>query len=231
MRLTPYGACAALGVVLAMGLSGRTARRLRLRPEAVWDAGLFAVMSCFIASRLLLVLSDPRAFSRYPLLVLSLPSLTLGGMGLGALATWLYLRRKRLPVLKVLDAFAPPGALLATFLELGHWMDGSEPGMPVFNGDKNHGLHLLPVSLYGVLLSVALLAVLWIALGKPWPTGRVAGLALMLGGAAAFGLDMLSLPEDLFSGLPLEAGQLVALTAMLAGVALWSLRPASDISV
>ena len=225
MRLTPYGASAAIGVVLAMSLSGRAAKRVDIEPEAAWDAGLFAIVSCFAASRLLLVLADPRAFVRYPVLVLSLPSLTLAGMVLAAVVVWMYLRRKGLLLLSVLDLFAPCGAVLAAFLELGHWLDGSEPGMPVFRGAKDQVVRLVPVSLYGVFLACALAGVLWVVLdrarGRALPAGRVAALGLLLGGLTAFGLDMLSLPVEIASGLPLEPGQFVALGAMLGGALLW----------
>lgn len=222
MRLTPYGVCAAAGVTLAMALSGRAARRVELRPDAAWDAGLFAVICCFIASRLLLVAMDFRAFLRYPVLVLSLPSLTFTGMGLAALLVWIYLRRKRLPVLRVLDAFAPCGAVLAAFLELGHLLDGSEPGMPLSATGAGQASRLIPVSLYGVLSALALAALLWVVLSRLWPTGRAAALGLLLGGALAFGLDMLSLPAELASDLLVEPGQIVALLAMTAGAVLWA---------
>ena len=230
MRLTPFGACAAFGVVVGMALSGRAARRTGLKSEAVWDAGLFAIVSCFVASRVLLVLSDPNAFLHFPVLVLSLPSLTIAGMVVAGIAVWLYLRRKRLPVLPMLDTFAPCGALLAAFLELGRWIDGSEPGMPVFQGAKDQATRLLPVSLYGVLFAGLLAVVLWVMLARALPRGRVAAWGLLLGGLAAFGLDMLSLPLEIGSGLPLEPGQFVALGAMLAGALLWAFGGAPGVN-
>ena len=56
MRLTVYGACAAVGVSLAVALSARLAPRAGADPEAAWDVGVFAILSCFLTSRLLLVL-------------------------------------------------------------------------------------------------------------------------------------------------------------------------------
>ena len=225
MRLSSYGACAAVGLVLAMALSRRTARRAGFEPEAVWDAGLFAIICCFVASRLLLVLRDPVAFTRFPLLVLSLPSLTYGGMALAAVLLWAYLRRKRLAVLPLLDVFAAPAALLTLLLEIGHWMDGSEVGMPTglpwhvrdpWGPDPVH-----PVALYGAVTALVMGLVLWQLLGRLWP-GRVAAVGLMLSGAAAFGLDMLSQPNEPTSGLLLEPGQWMALGVMLAGTLLWA---------
>ncbi len=226
LRLTIYGACAAAGLILAVMLSARTGRRAGLPPEAAPDAGLFAVVSCFVASRLLLILSDPRAFLHFPLLILGLPSLTLGGMVLAGLLVWGYLRHKRLPTLAMLDAYAVPGALLAAFLELGHLLDGSEVGMPLrwhwtAPNAWGRGAALHPVALYGIGTAAAIAALCASLLGRGLRSGRVAALALGLGGLGAFALDLLSVPDDLFSGLPLEPGQMVALAVTLAGACLW----------
>ena len=223
MRLTVYGAFAAVGVIAAMALSGRVARRVRLSADAAWDAGLFAILSCFAASRLLLILRDPVAFARFPLLVLSLPSLTIAGMVVAGAITWGYLRRRRLPVRPLLDVFAPCGAALAAFLELGHWADGSEIGMPVF---RNHAaVAYQPVSFYGVALAVGIGVLLWTRVGREVRAGRVAGMGLMLGGLAAFGLDALSLPQEFVDGFWIEPGQMVALGAIVAGAVLWTFAP------
>lgn len=227
MQLTAYGLCAAVGMLLATTLSGRIAHRLGLTPEAAWDAGLFAVICCFVASRLLLILRDPVAFAHYPMVVLGLPSLTFGGMALAAFAVWLYLRAKRQPVLTMLDAFAPGGALLAAFLELGHTLDGSEPGMPLGSAAATATpatpTLLWPVAPAGMLLSMLLAVFLLWCLTRNPARGTVAALAISLGGLCAFALDLVSLPSDLFATLPLEPGQMVALAAVLAGVLVWVL--------
>lgn len=222
MRLSPYGACAAAGLMVSMALAGRSARRVQIPPDLTWDTGFFAIACCFVASRLLLILSDPRAFAQFPILVLSLPSLTIAGMALAAVAVAVYLWRKRFPVLALLDAFAPSGALLAACLELGHWLDGSEIGMPILRQGDHAVVGFRPVSIYGVVVSLGLLAVLWRALRLRLASGRVAALALMLGGLAAFALDTLTVPAELFGNLPLEPGQMVALGAMLGGAVLWT---------
>ena len=235
LRLTAYGICATAGVLLAMALSGRSARRLGVHPDAAWDTGLFAVLSCFFASRLLLVLRDPVAFTRFPWLVLALPSLTVGGLALAAVLVLVYLWFKRLPRLTMMDLFAPGGAVLAAALELGHWIDGSEPGMPIGFLNRSRAwdlrsLHLYPVAALGTLASAALAALLWRALpqGRRAPAqrpGRVAAAGLLVGGLVAFGLGMLSLPDEVLKGQALDPGQMVALAATVAGALLWSLAP------
>ncbi len=244
LRFTPYGLCAAAGLIVSMALARRRARAASLDPEAVWDVGMFAILSCFLASRLLLVLRDPQAFMRYPLLVLSLPSLTFGGMAVAAVMLWAYLRRMRhkgLPLLALLDVFAAPAAALAAWLELGHALDGSEVGMPtalpwgIRDPWSSAPLRVHPVALYGVGASLCIAFALgrtvlrrgaWIERRR----GRLAGLGLMLGGAAAFFLDMFTQPVAAPVDLGIEPGQWVALGAILAGALLWTFTPAQGIS-
>jgi len=87
-----YGIFAALGLIAALLLSQRTAVKVGLSANALWDAGVFAVIAAFVASRTLLVAFDLQAFLKFPLLVLALPSLTYGGMALTGLMVWGWLR-------------------------------------------------------------------------------------------------------------------------------------------
>ena len=233
LRLSPYGLCAAAGLMLGMALARRAAKRLGLDAEAVWDTGLFALISCFVASRLLLVLRDPMAFRRYPMLVLGLPSLTFGGMLVAALMLYAYVRvRHKLGLVSVLDVYAAPAALLAATLEMGHWLEASEVGMPtmlpwaVRDPWSRSPLRVHPVALYGVVLSLLIAAVLWRAMESLRDNvGHVAALGLMGGGAAAFGLNLLTQPLLVPAELRLEPGQWMALGAMLSGALLWTFAP------
>ncbi len=250
LHFTPFGLAAAVGLIASMTLARRCAVRSGGDPDAIWDAGLFVIFSCFVASRLLLVLGSPGAFLKYPLLLLGLPSLSFDGMALAGLASLIYLRRKHLPVLPTLDTFAAPAALLAGFLELGHWADGSDAGIPTFLpwgvgvAGARVTLRVHPVALYGVVLSMALAVWLWTALPQArilnhrhpaeqeraraanvQTDGTVTSLALMSGGLIAFVLDMLSAPPALMPGSWLEPGQWTALIAMLTGSLVWALRP------
>ena len=239
-----------MGLIVGMTLARESVRRegsrsatrqIRLAgldPETVWDAGLFAIISCFVASRLLLILRDPLAFIHYPLLVLGLPSLTIGGMALASVMLWAYLRRKGVPLLALMDIFCAPAAVFAAFLELGHALDGSEVGMPsalpwavrdpwdfmASSVRSSVPLRVHPVAFYGVAVSLLIAIVLWrfAARAGSGGAGSAAALALMLGGAAAFGLDMLTQPLLVALDLWIEPGQWVALFAMVAGTVLWT---------
>ena len=220
LRISGYSLCAAVGLLAALWLSQRTAMLAGLRAEPLWDAGIFTVAAAFVISRLLLIVRDAHAFLRYPLLVLALPSFTYLGMATTAVATLIYLRRRKLPLLRVLDAWAPCEALLAAALSLGHWVEGSDEGMPTRMpwGVASPIGRVHPVQLCAVVAALALGAVLLALLLRQPRPGLVAAVALLAGGLIAFLLEMLTQP-DLPVGW-LEPGQWIAAASMLAGIVL-----------
>ncbi len=246
LRLAPFGFAAAAGLVTSMALARRCAFRVGLHPEVAWNAGLFVIFSCFATSRLLPVLGNPGIFLGQPTLILGLPSFTLGGVALSALMALIYLRLKHLPFLLMLDSFAAPAALLAVFLEFGHWADRSQTGMPtrlpwgVRVAGAPAPLRVHPVAVYGALLSLGLAVWLWTELpaiasrharAAAYTPGKVAAYGLIAGGSLGFVLDMLSAPPMAARVPWLEPGQWIALATMLAGAAIWGTSPVATVPV
>jgi phosphatidylglycerol---prolipoprotein diacylglyceryl transferase len=223
LRVPMYGVCAAAGLIAALWLSLKTARMVGLAAEQLWDAGLFSVMAAFVASRLLLIGGDVRGFLRLPIVMLALPSFTYGGMALTGLVVVAYLRWRRLPLLRVLDAWAPCAAVLAAMLSLGRFFEGTEVGMPTRlpwgmvmpGGDGSVRLH--PVAIYGAIASVALVVVLMGLLRRRMRDGMVAAIALVAGGATGFLLDMVTQPLEMRGSAWLDPQQWLAVGAMLVG--------------
>ena len=232
-HLPIYGIFAAAALVAALWLSQRTANRVDIDEDKLWDAGMFALVAAFIASRALLVAMNLKAFLAYPVLVLALPSLTYGGMALTAALVWIYLRWKKLPLLDVLDAWAPCAALLAAVLSLGHFIEGTDAGMPthlpwgvITPGDSVLG-RVHPVQIYAMVAALAICELTLIRLKHRQRPGEIAGLALAAGGAISFLLDMLRQPLDSFGGAWLDPSQWVALAAVVAGSWILAVKPRS----
>ena len=231
LRLPIYGLFAAAGLIVALWLSQRTAQRIGLSSDKLWDAGVVAVIAAFASSRALLVASDLPSFLKYPLLVLALPSLTYGGMLLTGLLVYAWLRWKRMPVLDVLDAWAPCGALLAAVLNIAHFVEGTDAGMPtslpwgvVTPGDTVLG-RVHPVEIYAAIASLALCGLLMLVVRRRAFAGQVAALAFVIGGTLAFLLDMLRQPTESYGTALLDPGQIVALAAILTGTLLFMYAP------
>ena len=218
LTLPTFGLLAALGLLLALGLSQGTARLTGIDPDQLWDAGLFAVLAAFVFSRLLLVFEHFASFRAYPVLLLAVPSLTPSGLLLTAISTYFWLRWKHLPVLLSLDAWAPCAALIWAFLALGHFAESSDPGMPMHQGTAQP---LYPVALFAcaIALLLCLAAYAWMR-RRPHP-GQTAGSTAIAAGIAQFLLSFLRQP-GLAMPLGLDALQWVALALVLAGALLLS---------
>ncbi len=217
-----FGVLAAAGLILALLLSLRTAALVHLNPDRLWDAGLFALLSAFVLSRLLLIVTNLHAFLTYPFLLLALPSLTPLGILLTFIVTILYLRLRGLPLLSTLDAWAPCATLVWAFLSLGHLAEGSDPGMITtvpWAIPSSTGLSRLhPIALYAATLALPLTLILLRHLRHSTYPGDTAALAFASVGVIQFLLSFFRQPA-LF-GTPfaeiLDPIQWAALTMILA---------------
>ena len=202
LHIPVFSAFVAAGLVAALLLSQRTAPLAGIAPDAMWDTGMIAAISAFVISRLILIAFNLKSFLAYPILVLSLPSITPSGLALTAVVTDLYLRRRQIPVLHTLDAAAPPLALLWTILSIGAFLTGGH-GLPThlpwaIPSPLYGRIH--PVEIYTALAALALCLFLCRALvithaanEKP---GKTVATALFLAGAIAFFADFLTQPAD-----------------------------------
>ena len=198
--LPTFGVLAAAGLMAALFLSLRTAVKVGLDPDKLWNAGLFAIISAFVLSRFLLVLTNLQTFRAYPVLLLTVPSLTQLGLLLTAIVTLLYLRLRHLPLLRTLDAWAPCATLVWAFLALGHFAEGADPGLPTtlpwgmaIPPDTAPRLH--PISLYAAIAALLITAGLLRYL-SPWRIpGETFAFALTASGVAQFLITFLRQPN------------------------------------
>lgn len=109
-----YGVLLAAAYLLGLQFALVRARRLGLDANRVMDLGIWIIISALIGAKLLLLIVDFDTFRRSPQELLTL--MRSGGVFYGGLiaavlvAIW-YLRRHRMPVWSVGDAFAPGIAL------------------------------------------------------------------------------------------------------------------------
>ena len=248
LLIPTYGVAAAVALICGLLLAMRSARAIGVDPDAVWNLGLVAVCSAFLGSRLLLVAGNWRDFLRFPLLMLTAAPLNsgkvfYGGLVFGVAAGLLYSRRKGLPLLRVLDAFAPGFALGYGILMLGCLAGGSCYGMPTGKpwGITFHsrfaalwsgtplGIPLQPTQIYEAGAEFLICALLlWMLRQRSRTAGRsqdgeVFGAWLFLGGAAHFIIEFYRADPgrgSLFSGL-ITLTQGIALIAIIEGGLLW----------
>ncbi|MGA3333724.1 MAG: prolipoprotein diacylglyceryl transferase family protein [Terracidiphilus sp.] len=206
-----YGVVTAMGVLLALALSQRTARIAGVDAAKVWNLSILSLFAALAAARLLLVVVNWSALRLHPAWLLGLamvhhPLLAcVGALAGAACAAW-YARRSGLSFRATADALAAPLALGLAFEQLGELAAGSGYGVDAGPGVRwavtytnplaaiwsgaPLGVPLHPVQAYAALAFLALAILLWVWLPLERRQGDVAGLWLMGAGVAIFFTEM-----------------------------------------
>jgi phosphatidylglycerol:prolipoprotein diacylglycerol transferase len=239
LHIPAYPFIAIAGLLAALWLSLRTAPTRELDPDALWDAGVFAIVAAFVLSRLLgfvllLTIEHGRlSFSFRD--VLRFSSISYLSLLVTAMAVLVWLRWKHLPLLRTMDAWAPCGALLWSALSLADAASGTGGGLPtrlrwgVRVAGSSAGTRVHPVALYTAAAALALCGALIALLRRLHVPGRVASIGLIAAGALAFLLDMLRVPEQPLTQNLLDVSQWLALLAILLGAMLFVFTPRVEV--
>lgn len=232
IALPVFGVLAAVGLVCALVLAEWNAVTAKIDRDAVWNVCVTAILGTLIISRAVLILESPRAFVGYPLMVLTLPTVTRFGLLAAIVCGLVYALYKRLPLLRLGDVLAPAAILLATFVHLGHFFAGEDIGVattsmwgrivPSLRGSGvSAGVGSYPVALYAAVASLLITVggVVW--LRRTHKGGEVLGGTLVLAAASQFVLDLVRFHGfDAQPRFGLYLSQWVLLVVVIAGGAL-----------
>jgi len=215
-----FGALAAIGLVLAISFAARCARVMRISEDAVWNLCLWMAAGTLLLSRLIIVAQVWPAFAKYPLYILTLPTVTRWGLLLALASGAVYVAVKRLPVLRTLDALAPAALLLQAFLHLGTHFSGDDLGLstalPLGRWFGDEGYH--PVALYSAVLTLLACAVVWVWLHCERQWGETFGLSLTLVALIRFFVDTFrpawGLPQTMMGPLRMDQWIWIALAVV-----------------
>jgi phosphatidylglycerol:prolipoprotein diacylglycerol transferase len=220
-----YGWMMMMGFLAALVLALRLAKREGVDSEVMWDLWMWSLVFGVIGARGLFILQNWKEFeARSPLAMLYIWEGGLafyGGLAGAAIADLVYLRRKRILVLKVMDIIAPSLALGFAFGRIGCFLNGCCFGKlsglpwpfavrfprgpesfpsPAFLHHVNyheleplssHSLAVHPVQLYASLAALGIFLVLLWFLRRRRHVGEVTLLFLVLYPASRFLLEFL----------------------------------------
>lgn len=135
-----YALCIIAGIIVAMAVSLRRYSARGGNPETVWDAALVVIPAGIIGGRLYHVITDHQKYFGDGKNPWQAFNITAGGLGiigavtLGALAVWVMMRRKGLPMAPFADAVAPSVILAQGIGRLGNYFNqelyGAETDVP-----------------------------------------------------------------------------------------------------
>jgi phosphatidylglycerol:prolipoprotein diacylglycerol transferase len=236
-----YGAVAALGLLLALMLGLRTARKIGIDPNRIWNLCILMLFTALIGSRLLLVVANWKVLRSHPLWVLSIA--TVHHPLLAALASLIafavaavYAGLHHMPYRVTADVLAPPLALGLAFEQIGAFLAGSGygtgshlPWAVVYTdplaerwSDAPLGISVHPVQAYTAICFslIAIGLVLW--LPRRRQNGDLAGLLLICTGIVMYVTEFWRDPLGrgaVFDGI-LKGPQLAAIVLVLGGALL-----------
>jgi phosphatidylglycerol:prolipoprotein diacylglycerol transferase len=236
-----YGACAALGVLLALAVAQWTARRTGLNPRHAWNMLVLAVFASLAVSRLVLIAINLSDLRRHPAWLLAVamvhhPLLAAIGIASGTGAVVAYARWMKLPLAVLADCLAAPVALGMAAEQAGALLAGSDfgsdsPSTSVLGAVTYSsslaarwsgtplGVPLYPVQAYAAVGALLLAGIVFAWLFLPRHNGDVAGVWLTGGGALLFVTEIFRDWDGrgvVFGGL-VDIPQLVGLGMVLCG--------------
>ena len=217
-------------------MATRTARRLALDTNKIWNLSLIGIFTVLLGSRLLLILFHLSDFLAHPFWMLGLVTIRSRGVFYGSLLLAIcacvgYIFAVRLPLRRTLDCLAPAFALGIGIRNLGALAAGSDYGTPTnkpWGVIYRHGLTALwsgaplgvrlhPVQLYEAVIVLALFVLLLLRLPRRAQDGDLAGIFLFGYGATLFFLNFYRGRRSFVFHGTISITQLMAVAIVLAG--------------
>lgn len=173
-----YGLMLAIAFMVSSSLAALQARKENINPQTIFNLSFLILISGIIGARLFYVLENIDYYLRNPLEIIMLAHGGLawfGGLILGAISTVIYLKKKNLPMYKILDLIAPFLALAQAIGRVGCLLNGCCFGKTTQFGlyFKVHKSVLIPVQLYSSLLLIFIFIILRFYQEKPHLNGQI----------------------------------------------------------
>ncbi len=234
LGLPSYGFMLVVSFLIAFFIVRRSAKRFDISPIIIENLAFYLMLGVIIGGRLLYVIFH---WSQYDRDLLGIIRLWEGGMMFyggfigGAIASIIYLKKVKIPILLLGDLLSPSIALGEFFTRIGCFLNGCCFGKPSnlpwaikFPADCAASrspvgqFHLHPTQIYTSIFGLLLFLFLQRQLMKKHANGEIFAFYLILSGAFRFGIDFIRYYEDLGNYL---INQLVAIGIVIAGIVLY----------
>jgi phosphatidylglycerol:prolipoprotein diacylglycerol transferase len=240
--LPTYGVLVATGVLAGLWISARNSEKQGINGDDAWNLGIYMVLAGILGAKILYVINDWNSYKQDWREIFSLNTLQAGGVfsgGLiGALAVgaW-YMKSRRMPPLRTMDAFAPGLAFGHVLGRFGCFSAGCCYGKPTdhfwgvtFNNPLARavsgtplGVRIEPTQLIEAAAEFFnFLVLMWLLPRKKFD-GQVFSAFMMLYGVERFFIEFLR--DDpgrgvVFGGL-MSGTQLISICLVVGGGFIW----------
>ena len=213
------------GIWIGMDFVEKEAGRLRLHAPAVLNMLLYGLIAGPVGARLIYALQHLDAYAAAPLSLLALSASALdplGGLLVGVATSYVYGRRKGLPLRTTLDAAAPGIAVFMIAIGVANLLSGSGYGAPL---DAPWALSLWgkdrhPTQIYEILLALGVF-LWWKFMPRTSPSSGVRFLQVAgLSAAARLLIEAFRADSAIIAG-GFRLAQVVALLVLAATMYVW----------
>ena len=248
LKVYSYGLMLGIGFLLGSFILARELKRKKLDPNMASTVTVLAVIFGIAGAKILFLIEDWNHFVKDPIgMAFSPGGLTwYGGFILGLAAVITYVRRKKVPVLRFLDALGVALILAYGVARLGCHLSGDgDYGFPTdlpWGTNYENGTYppsrafaifpeitsqypgglvpdstpCQPTPVYELLLGTLGFAILWRLRKKPYPDGKLFMIYLMLSSTFRFLVEFLRLNPRIIFGL--SEAQVISIPLFLAGL-------------
>jgi phosphatidylglycerol:prolipoprotein diacylglycerol transferase len=239
LTIFSYGVMLALSFIIGIYLVERRAKKIGVDPKLISDLALWTLAAVIVGSRLFYVVfhwGDYFGPGKNPIDIIAFWKGGLGGLmffgGLlgGLLVGIWFVRRHKLPLLKMLDTISPAVALGEFLTRIGCFLNGCCFGKPTtgFCGIKFSpesaagytfpGVKVLPTQLFSSLAGLVLFVAVLILERKKLKPGVLFSIFLFFYAGFRFGIDFVRYYENLSNFL---VNQVIALGLMVIAAVLF----------
>lgn len=235
--LPTYGVMVAAGFLAGLWVTIRLAKRKGLPAEEIGNLAVYCALAGMAGSKILMVLMNFGEYAAEPARLFSRDTLLSAGVYYGGFLAalgfgYLYIRKKRLPILRTMDVLAPGVALGHTIGRLGCFAAGccwglacDRPWAVTFRNPDSHalvgvplGIPLHPTQLYESSLTLLVFSILLGRTKTEYKAGSQLGLYLVLYSLARFSVEFFRYHEQAPLAFGLSVTQWIAVALLAAGI-------------
>lgn len=233
LKIYGYGAMIALGILAAVTLLDKRSKKIGYNEEHIFNMSIVGIIGGILGGKLLYIIVDIKYIIENPEMLKDLGNgfVIYGAIIGGALAIYLYCKKKNWDVLKMFDLVIPSVALAQGFGRIGCFLAGCCYGKPtklpigvVFTNSPfaPSNIHLHPTQIYSSIFDFLLaLFLLWYS-GKSEKSGRTFSLYVIIYGVGRIIVEFLR-GDPRGNVFILSTSQFISVFSIIAGILLFNI--------
>ena len=234
LKIYSYGLMIAIGIISAGYLFISRSKKKGYDEDSLFNLIIFAVISGVLGGKLLFIVTEIKSIINNPSILFNFGNgfVIYGAIILGALAIYVYCKRKKWNTLEILDAVVPGVALAQGFGRIGCLLAGccygAETTSPLgiqfpIDSLAPSGVHLHPTQIYSSVFDFALAVFLIWYSRKARDNGKVMSMYVILYSIGRFFVEFLRNDPRGNVGV-LSTSQFIAIFTLMIGIAIYNIQ-------